>query len=170
MTPLPKLLCSMKLLFIILFSLTQLSSQAQITGRYDNSFGSRITLNADSTFRYRWNFDLASSWNTGNWSVKNDTIYLISILVYDTLKIKDDKGGFRDSLVYSLNEKSESITNEEYVPNQLVSGGQGRKAILLKLFYYGDRLFEFSKELKPLKKRVRGFMTSRKVVPWYRKL
>lgn len=160
----------MKLFFLILFSTFSLNLFSQVTGSYYNSFGSRITLNTDSTFKYNWNFDLASSWNIGKWKIKNDTIYLTPVIVYDTLKFKDEKHFLRDSLVLSLDEKTESITNDEYVSYQLVSGGQSRSDVPVKLFYRQNRLFEFTKESRLLKKKVKGFMTAKKVVPWYRKL
>lgn len=159
----------MKPFLFILFLATSVSSLAQVTGSYFNSFGSRITLNADSTFKYKWNIDLASSWNTGKWQIMNDTIYFNPVIVYDTLKIKDEKNFLRDSLVLSLDEESESITKNEYVSYLLVSGGQSRHRVPEKLIYHQNKLFDFTKESKLLKKKVRGFMTSKKVVPWYRK-
>ena len=159
----------MKSFFFILFLATLLSTLAQVTGSYSNSFGSRITLNADSTFKYKWNFDLASSWNTGKWQIMNDTIYLNPVIVYDTLKMNDKKYILRDSLVLSMDEKSETITENEYLSYLLVSGGQSRIAVPTKLLYHQNELFDFTKESKLLKKKVRIFMNSKKVVPWYRK-
>ena len=160
----------MKPFLIILFFANSLTSLAQVTGNYHNSFGSRITLNVDSTFNYQWNFDLVSSWNIGKWQIKNDTIYLKQVIVYDTLKIKDKNDILRDSLVLSLDQKSEAITSTDYVAYELVSGGQGKHGVPTRLFYRKDKLFELTKESKPLMKKVKGFMTSKKVVPWYRKI
>lgn len=160
----------MKPFLIILLFANSLTSLAQVTGNYYNSFGSRITLNVDSTFNYQWNFDLVSSWNIGKWQIKNDTVYLKQVIVYDTLKIKDKNDILRDSLVLSLDQKSEAITSTDYVAYKLVSGGQGKHGVPTRLFYRKDKLFELTKESKPLKKKVKGFMTSKKVVSWYRKV
>lgn len=160
----------MKPFLAILLFISSLTSLAQVTGNYYNLFGSRITLNTDSTFNYQWNFDLVSSWNTGKWQSKNDTIYLEQVIVYDTLKIKDKNEILRDSLVLSLDQRGEAITPTDYVAYKLVSGGQGKHGMPTKLFYRKDKLFELTNESKPLKKKVKGFMTSKKVIPWYRRV
>jgi len=70
-------------------------------------------------------------------------------------------------LVLSLDEKSGTITENEYVLYQLVSGGQSRIKVPTKLFYHQNELFDFTKESKLLRKKVRSFMTNKKVVPRY---
>ena len=139
----------MKPFLAILLFISSLTSLAQVTGNY---------------------FDLVSSWNTGKWQSKNDTIYLEQVIVYDTLKIKDKNEILRDSLVLSLDQRGEAITPTDYVAYKLVSGGQGKHGMPTKLFYRKDKLFELTNESKPLKKKVKGVMTSKKVIPWYRRV
>ena len=81
------------LLFIFYF-ICQFKIQGQntITGTYRTYFGNRLNIMADSTFEYRWNFDMQSNWTHGQWLINKDTILFHIISVYDTLKITDKKG------------------------------------------------------------------------------
>jgi len=116
---------------------------------------------------YKWRFDLSSSWTKGKWKINNDTIYFTKIPVLDTLKYKHAKSLVTDSLVLSLDENAESITTEEYISYQLTSGGQNRHSMPNKLFYRNGRLYSIDEKGKLIKKKVEGFGTKKRFVPWY---
>src|SRR5690242_5602236 len=94
-------------LFILIFPF-QLFAQSKFSGHYHDYFGYQIDINPDFSFKYTCDFDLMSSWTTGTWRTNNDTIYFKMVPVYDT--IKNAGVGNRDSLVLSMDEKSERIT------------------------------------------------------------
>ena len=110
-------------------------NNANLIGSYQDHFGSSIIINKDSTFKYRWNFDLASSWSNGKWAIKNDTVYFKTVLVYDTLRINS-----KDNLVLAEDEKPKRIFGVTYISAQLTSGGQNRMPCPAKLLFRGGEL------------------------------
>ena len=162
----------MKYLLTIFFLCFGSTLKAQVEkdhliGKYQDYFGDRIEIKADSTFRYSWQFDLAASWSKGIWKIKNDTVYFKTIPVYDTLRYKNNQGKFVDSLVLSDLEKPKLI----FTPNideMLSSGGQNREQCPLKLFLKDERLYGITEYGKLVTKKVRGFWDpSKKWDPWY---
>ncbi|MCH4824680.1 hypothetical protein ML462_16030 [Gramella lutea] len=117
--------------------------QKKISGKYSNKFGEKIELKTDSTFTYNWQFDLASSWSKGKWSLKNDTIFFDVIPIMDTLKIvKNNK--YSDSLILSSDQKPGLAKNIEFITNTLSSGGQNRQKPPKKLFIKNGKLFRLN--------------------------
>jgi hypothetical protein len=95
--------------FISIIFITKLSitfSQKNFAGLYEDHFYSSIQFNTDSTFKYKWSFDLSSSWSNGVWSIKKNKIYLTIVPIYDTINIETEFGK-KDSLILSRNEISE---------------------------------------------------------------
>ena len=76
-----------------------------LPGKYSAYYGHSLELKNDSTFRYEWMFDLASSWAVGQWAVSDKTVYLKFKDVYDTLT----RENMPDSLILSPDEKSNRI-------------------------------------------------------------
>ena len=153
---------------LLLLSLN-LFAQKNIVGRYRDYFGSRIELNADSTFKYTWHFDLSSSWTKGTWSSKNDTIYFHMIPTYDTVSYKSNNGTSADKLILSVDETAERMTPEQYAGMGLSSGGQNIHPCPDKLFFKKQKLFAI-KDGKLVKKKVKGFWTKKKWRPWFFKV
>lgn len=151
------------LLLTISFSLF---AQDKIAGHYRNYFGSRIQLNADSTFKYTWHFDLSGSWTKGIWSLKNDTVYFRMIPTYDTVSYKNNDGTSTDKLILSVDETSDRITSEQYASMGLSSGGQNIQPYPDKLFFKCQKLFEI-RNGKLVKKKIKGFWTKKKWRPWF---
>ena len=144
--------------------------QGQVPGEYYNNFGSTLKFNTDSTFEYTWRYDLSGTWTKGTWRLDQDTIYMKTVSVYDTLTyIDENTNSVRDSLVLSLDQKSESITDEEHWTNLLTSGGQNRHPVPEKLYYRKGKLFEIDKNGKLIRKRVRGVWSNKKRIPWYKR-
>ena len=129
-------------IFLILIS-TLTFGQKKISGKYSNKFGEKIELKTDSTFIYNWQFDLASSWSKGKWSVKNDTIFLKVIPIMDTLKIEKNNK-YSDSLILSSDQKASLVENNEFVTSTLSSGGQNRQKPPQKLLIKNGKLFRFT--------------------------
>ena len=144
----------------------KLFSQNKIAGYYEDYFGNSIFLNSDSSFKYNWNFDLASSWSKGTWSYKNDTIYFHVTPVYDTLKLIKENNLFKDTLVLSQDENSGRLTQGQFIGVLLSGGGQNRKPSPDKLLFKKGRLYEIVNG-KLLRKKRKGFWSNKKWYPWY---
>ena len=157
------------LIIIILLSI-QAKAQIEINGEYSSHFGEKIILKPDSTFEFKWHFDLAGSWTNGKWKYEKRTITLEPIYIYDTLVVEDINGNFvKDSLVYSIDSNSNKITQVDYAMNLLSSGGQNKVPPPIKLFYKKNKLIAIGENGKLIKKKVRGFGTKNKYRPWYLK-
>ncbi|KQS89801.1 hypothetical protein ASG21_15100 [Chryseobacterium sp. Leaf394] len=117
-------------------------SQHKLEGIYQNDFGETLKLNPDHTFEYKWNFDLASSWNIGTWkSTDNQNIYLTINEIMDTVK-EDGKS------VLSEDKISNTITQMDYVLQSITSGGQSRNPPLKKFLIKGKILYPYFKDGK----------------------
>ena len=66
-------------------------NQSKILGTYANNFGDAIEIRSDSTFMYKYEFDLISSWSIGKWKTDNDTIFFEIKSIMDTLRIRNSK-------------------------------------------------------------------------------
>lgn len=141
-----------------------LFAQDKRVGRYRDYFGNRIELNADSTFRYTWNFDLQSSWTKGSWTTLNDTVFFHKLPVYDTLRYTNQNNFSVDSLMLSTNEKSEIIRAVD--TNVLLSYGQNYRVYPDKLFSRKGRLYKIRDGFL-FKKKQKGSWTNKKWNPWY---
>jgi len=152
-----------RLLSIILIILPLgVYNQNAIPGIYGNNFGEELRLNADSTFNYTWRFDLSSSWTNGKWKANNDTVYLMAVLVFDTLRCIGDK----DSLVLSNDYQSKEISKSDYAISQISTGGQDRHIFSKKYYYNKNRLIEIDCNGK-LNTKKRSYLSNKKYNPWY---
>jgi hypothetical protein len=117
--------------------------QKDVSGKYHNYFSSELILNTDSSYYYSYHFDLCSSWSSGKWTYKNDTILLMYIPVYDTLMYYDSTNNKTiDTLVLSNDSKTNQISFNEWLLNELSSGGQNRVSNPTRLLYRKTRLYE----------------------------
>ena len=144
-----------------------------LIGKYQDYHGHSLHFKEDSTFRFDWRFDLIHTWATGKWSVSGRTINFRFIDILDTLARPDKP----DSLVLSLDEKSNRIDDQVFVTSLLVSEGQWRDGFDEKLLRKGRRLFIINKNGKPERKRYRGIWPQKKWPfgykkwpTWYRKI
>lgn len=153
-------------IFIFLIFCNTVVAQNKIPGKYRDNFGCSIILNSDSTFNFKWRFDLAVSWSKGTWTVINDTVFFTITPVFDTLRYLKNKSTI-DSLVFSLDTIPEIITMEDYAMTKITSGGQNDFIMPDKLYFKNDRLYSINKKGKLITKRVEAFMIHKKVVPWY---
>ena len=143
---------------LILTSFYLTASGQRSTTKYQDYFGHTLELNNDSTFRFDWRFDLIHNWATGQWTVSGRTINLKFVDLYDTLSRADKP----DSLVLSIDEKSNRITEEEFALAGLVSSGQHRDRFDDKFYYRGKRLYPTDKNGRPIKSRQRGIWPQKK--------
>jgi hypothetical protein len=158
----------MKILTLIILLTLQLSLLAQnkIVGRYRDYFGSRIQLNADSTFKYTWHFDMSGSWTKGTWTLKGDTVYFYMVPTYDTLKFATVSNMTVDSLIISTDEIPERFTQEQYAAMLLSSGGQNRMDYPEKLLFKKARLYKIQNGRRITKKQ-KGLWSTKKWNPWF---
>lgn len=154
----------------ILFS-TVISGQSKIVGKYHNHFGESLELKSDSTFHFTSRFDLSSSWTIGKWKFSNDTLYLKTELVMDTLsEIKVDNKTIRDSLVLSSDQKSNQIEIEEYAINSTSGGGQNRIKVPERLFLKKDKFYLINENGELDKRKIEQFGTRKKYKTSFKKI
>jgi hypothetical protein len=151
----------------ILFPLSiSLFAQKKVAGRYRDYFGYRIELNADSTFKYTWNFDMQSSWTKGTWTFKNDTVYFTMVAIYDTVGYKNSNGASTDKLILSVDDVSERLTPGQYAGLGLTSYWQNRMDYPNKLFFKKGRLYKIRNGQRVVKKQ-KGLWSTKKWNPWF---
>jgi len=154
----------------ILFS-TLLFGQSEIIGKYQNHFGELIELKSDSTFHHKSSFDLSSSWTIGKWNFSNDTLYLKTELVMDTLsKITIENRIIKDSLVLSSDPKSNRIEINEYAINSISGGGQNRIKVPEKLFFKKEEIYLINENGELDKRKIEQFGTRKKYKTSFKKL
>ena len=159
----------MRLTIAFLLTIISISTSGQrLTGKYAAYYGNSLELKDDSTFRYEWSFDLASSWTVGKWKVSNKTLYLTIVDVYDTLT----REGKLDSLVLSSDDKSNRIKIEEFVGNLISGCGQNRKVdrVTNRLAIRGKRLYLMSKTGQVLRTKESGIWDRKKRPTYYFKV
>lgn len=152
-------------IFLLTLSFS-LFAQDKIVGYYRDYFGSQIQINADSTFKYTWHFDLSASWTKGTWSFKKDTLYFHMIPTYDTITDKNKDGTSADKLILSVNDTSERLSSKQLADMGLPSGGQNFYPCPDKLFFKKGRLYGIQNGRLVVKKQ-KGFWTKKKWRPWF---
>jgi hypothetical protein len=136
-------------------------SQTSLVGKYRDHFGYSIELNKDGTYKFNYQYDLASGWAIGTWIRQGDIIDMTPTPIMDTLS----RTSFADSLVLSLNMVSERISAEQFAIDQITSGGQLPDYAPTKLLFRKDRLYNFDKRGSVKKKKVKGLFTRKKFDP-----
>lgn len=96
------------LILLLQLTFVSLSAQHNIAGEFHDYAGSRLVLRSDSTFWLHSNYNTWNTWCAGKWSLKNDTLRLNVMPVYDTT-IVHCKRGYADSLLLSADTKAERI-------------------------------------------------------------
>ncbi|MBZ5857315.1 hypothetical protein [Flavihumibacter profundi] len=152
-----------KIAFLIILS-TSSFGQNRMLGRYRDYFGSRVELSSDSTFKYSWQFDLASSWTKGTWTLVNDTLFFHMKPIYDTLLYLNRSNSLVDTLILSEDEKPERISFSDTI--YLSSGGQNYQICPDKLFFKNERLYKIWNG-SLVRKKQKGFWTGKKWDPWF---
>lgn len=156
---------------ILILLITKIcSGQGQVVGIYNDHFSERIELKADSTFTHYYRFDLASSWTNGKWRIENDTIYLKTELIMDTLQIRNSENQvIRDSLVLSADQIIGRIEYNDLAGMLLSGGGQNRVNPPNKLFFKRKKLFRIRGNGTLDLTRVKAFWTNKKHKTYFRK-
>ena len=165
-------LTKMRLAKIILILLiTNLSfGQSKYVGIYKDQFSESIELKSDSTFVHNYRFDLASSWTTGKWKIKKDTIYLTTEFIMDTLNICNSENKIvRDSLVISSDKESNRIEKIEHLSYLLSSGGQNRLKPPNKIYWKRNKLYRIKENGSLDLRKVKAFWTDKKYKTYFRK-
>ncbi|WP_439474225.1 hypothetical protein [Algoriphagus formosus] len=144
--------------------------QKSILGNYYSRINGTIELKSDSTFIHKYRFDLSSSWTKGNWEIKNDTIYLTTKLVMDTLQIRNSENKIiRDSLVLSTDQKIDRIEQNEYLVSTLSSGGQNRIKPPKKLFRKRKKLYLINENGTLDLRKLNGMRNNKKYYTYFKK-
>jgi hypothetical protein len=155
----------MKVLTILLCCILVFETEAQnkFVGQYHDFFASTIALNSDSTFKYKFRFDLESSWTKGTWTVSKDTVYFHIIPVFDTIKYVDANGVSQQSLRLSRDENAGQVTIEK--TQFLFSGGQETHPCPKKLYFRRNRLYSIMPDGKLVTHKFNW--ANKKLVPWF---
>ena len=144
--------------------------QKSIVGNYYSRINGTIELKPDSTFLHKYRFDLSSSWTKGKWKTDNDTIYLTTELVMDTLQIRNSKNKvIRDSLVLSTDQKTNRIEQNEYIISTLSGGGQNRVEPPNKLFLKRKKLYFINENGTLDLRKLKGMWTDRKYHTFFKR-
>lgn len=72
-----------------------------------------------------------------------------------------------DTLVLSLDQRVERITEEQFAINSITSGGQLPDYAPTKLVSRKERLYNFNQNGKFRKSKIKGLFTKKKFDPWY---
>jgi hypothetical protein len=79
------------------------SACAQLSmGTYSDWFGQEITLSGDSSFQYRYHFDLIADWSQGTWTTKGDTLVLRYVDVSDVYVMVDSMPILREGVLHRV--------------------------------------------------------------------
>jgi hypothetical protein len=149
----------MRVTIILILTFFYVTAWGQrLTKKYQDRFGHTLVLKNDSTFRFDWRFDLVHNWTTGQWTLSGRTINLKFIDVYDTLSRPNKP----DSLVLSIDEKSNKIIEGEFGQTRLVSGRQYKDRFDDKFYQRGKRLYPIDNNGRPIKTRQRGIWAQKK--------
>ena len=144
--------------------------QDKIVRIYNNRFSKKIELKVDSIFIHNYRFDLASSWTTGKWRIQNDTIYLKTELIMDTLRIRNSENkSIKDSLVLSADQRANRIESNEFIVSSLSSGGQNRIEPPKKLYWKKEKLYLINENGTLDLRKLKSFSTDRKFKTYFSK-
>lgn len=157
---------------ILILLISKMSfGQDKYVGIYNARFSESIELKTDSTFIHNYRFDLSSSWTIGKWKVKNDTIYLTTEFLMDTLQIRNSENKVTiDSLVLSNDQKVDSIEQNEFIVSNLSGGGQNRFIPPNKLYWKRERLYRINENGNLDFRKVKAFWTDKKYKTYFRKV
>jgi hypothetical protein len=136
-------------------------AQLEITGGYSDYFGNYVKLDSSNTFEYSWHGGMSSSWTVGTWTRNGDTIFFHKSFIYDTIRLSNTDGSFKDRLVLSENRTTERVSSFNMSPDQ------NRIASPDKLFFKKGRLYKIQ-DGKLLKRKQTRW--NKKYDPWYIKL
>ena len=134
---------------------------------------------------FTFQFDLVSSWTKGTFKIKKDTLYLKTILIFDTIRNMNSKtNSLTDSLILSEDERS----NLGFDSVDTYSDGKRERVLLPynqrqntfaapeKLFYRRHKLYEIGKDGKLVKGKQAGIwpirsklLGEKKFPRWYSK-
>lgn len=102
-----------KIVFWIILLLNIYSCSHKVSGEYINDERTghyKIKFTNNKTYIYSYSHDTWQHFSYGRWRQKKDTVYLSSEGLYDTIRVNG-----KDSLILSLDQKSDLITVEERV-------------------------------------------------------
>jgi hypothetical protein len=151
---------------IFLLILTTICQGQFVIGKYSNYFGESFYFEEDSTFKYTWLFDLASSWTNGSWKISNDTLYIEPKIILDTLRTLNSHGIEIDTLVVSTDEIQNRTDSIAYISSFLSGGGQNRRIPPSKLHYKNKRLYLILENGK-LDRRKKSFLTRKRYKTYF---
>jgi hypothetical protein len=137
---------------------------------YSDGHGSKIEFRSDSTFLHTYRFDMISSWSSGKWSVKNDTVFLTMIPVYDTVKVFNKNGAFTH---YDKAKADSPIPKMQVRHDGVATASTGKWQNYLptppKLYLKNGRLYNVDEKGNPIQKKVFNEATGNKQYTYYTK-
>jgi len=160
------------ILFFLVFLKISVAAQDKsdkLFGRYYDHFGSELEINPDSTFKYSTHgpFFNLPGWNKGKWLRIHDTIYLKTIIVYDTLRYITPNGKHIDSLIKTDDEMPRVLTAPPDIT--VISISQDIEPAPEKLYYKEEKLFKIDGRGRLIKKKRMSHLDEQLFDPWYYK-
>lgn len=156
-------------ILVILLLFTSFKSEEYIIGKYNDFLGNSIELKSDSTYYFSFRFDLNYSWTSGTYSVKNDTVFLKAITVFDTI-MPNNNIYTPYTLVRSVDEISEVMNQKEYDLSLNTNAQQNLYDSPTKLYKKKNRLYLVYGKGEVLKNKQKKFGTRKKYPPYYKKV
>jgi hypothetical protein len=143
-------------------------NQDKIIGKYKDNFGSEFLFNSDSTYEFNNTYHNTGFWSKGKWKVKNDTIFLKAIPIYDTLRIS----GKKDSLILSRTKTPKLILASSVGKIIWPESSSEQDLHNGKLFFRDDKLYKIDREGKLITaKKTHSFSRSiEKFDPWFTRI
>ena len=148
----------MKILsFIIIITLSKIALCQNIyVGCYER-LDSKISINADSTFRFFYSVDTYRAWARGKWNLRGRKIVLSFIPIYDTTFSKIDASFLQDSLVLSRDYQSDRLMQKKDEIKYIFSYGQNSKMCPKMMIYRNGKLYIIEHGKRQKKKIRNGF-------------
>jgi hypothetical protein len=148
----------------------KMKAQNKYCGVWRDYEANEMTIKGDSSFHFRFQFDLIDSWANGIYKVRKDTLYFTWIPIYDTLRLYDSaKNKFIDSLIISQGQTPKLLT--EVPLNNFGNEGQSKHFLPKKLYYQKDILYSFHVNTgKMLTKNFKPLWGSKKVPAGYHRI
>jgi len=159
---------------VYLFFITH--GQNNYVGNYvEECAENSIQIYSDFTFKHTSYTNCA--WTKGNWRSSNDTLYFVTVPIYDNL-IYYDTLRFADSpkrvkiysIVLSYNEKSSLVGKDDARRESQFAFFQNSASLPEKLFYKKNVLYDFDREGKIIKNKHKHDYGKKKFRSGYRKV
>jgi len=126
-----------------------------VIGKYRNYSGSSISLNADSTFNFKWHFSVIGNYANGIWTISNDTLYFKFIPKENRPKTLNG----RSYLNLSVSSDKKRIV---YTEEPIIIPDESDYNLPSKLYFKKEKLYEINEDGNIIKGHFMGHNPKKK--------